>query len=391
MAATKKRAVARLGPAEQWAIALAAPLYVQNHFALDRLGGGSPGQGVAYARSMLRDLTDVDDRRGALALLPQYLDDRGARGAYARRRAWLASLPPESKATGFLFLEGSEHVTTCFVRDHAGQPEELDLTAWDVARLGLYTGLAYRAGYLAEHEAWGILHRAALLARSVYRSWADYASAYLYGRWSSYGSIDASMTELEATVRKLQGGKGPWTMLDWALDLSSLAARTEDPGDPGGPLRALPLRVTAECSACLLSTVLPSPTGSGVRCQACGAPIDREAAEAWALAVPQATPSDDEEDEDGEDGEDEEVEPGQTPDPITDSPLLSCGCGRRIDDAVVRTASGGKITCACGRETSVAPAPELLRSLDFRVRYVVGAPLRVGEPRGVLTLLLSER
>lgn len=286
--------------------------------------------------------------------------------------------------------------------DHRGRDEETTVAAWDTARVVHYAGLALHAGFLAEHEAWGYVARAAALARQRVGSWEEYGRSFLYGRWFWAGSVNADLTEYEKVIADLLADDAsPWRTLPWDTELAPLATRTADPGDPGGPLRSLSLRVGLDCPACFSATVLR--TVDDRRCSTCGAEIEASAREAWTTAVGFG---DDVEEPEGLHRKADTRGPRPTRDELEVGTNLGdvvirvsyrggaprCACGHAIDDAAVRdAASRGAFGCACGRNVPVTPAPALLRACDPRARYVVGGPLRLGEPGGLLTLLFSER
>jgi hypothetical protein len=394
--------------AERWGIALAAPIYVRQSFPLDVLGGGPPPTrgGSSQARDLLRDLSSITNRAEALNAIDGALGAAGLLAIYEKKAAWLKTVPPEVRAMSFLVLDNPEHLGRAFVRDHVGREEECNVVAWDVARAVHYAGLAYRGGYLAAHETWAFVVRAAEIAKASYDSWKSYGRGFVYGRWFWVGHFDVNTRAAQKVVVDLTADeKGPWKTLQWELDLSSLATLAADPGDPGGPLRSLGLRVALDCPECLMATLVSLPC-EGARCTACDASI-AEAAEsawatAWAAAASSGEPDDDDDDDDNERGG---VSDGQSRDRlelgtnIDDqiervgyiAELARCICGVTFDGERARAAVGaGKIVCACGRETLVSHAPKAIRSSDVRARYVVGGPLRVGDPEGLITILASE-
>lgn len=391
------------GPAERWAIALAAPISVRQHFPLDLLGGGlaPTGRGDSHARSLLRDLTAIDSRASAIETITQAFGGGGLLAIYAKKKKWLEALPAEAQAMGFVVLDNAEHLGRAFVLDHAGREEETSVVAWDTARAAYYAGLAYRAGYLAEHEAWAFLVRAAELARAAYGSWAEYGRAFVYGRWFWAGHFNADMVTAEKAIADLVSDpSSPWSTLPWDLDLAPLAALSRDPGDPGGPLRAIGVRVSLDCPECVRSILLPSPL-PGVTCRVCRASLDDAAVSAWTTAVMR---HDRESEEDEDSDEEERPIVGQTRDGLALMTNLgddvirvafvaapaTCACGAPIADEAIRAAVGGAVACACGASIPVNVAPAAMRTSLFRARYVLGGPLLVGKPEGLVTILFSE-
>ena len=391
-----------LEAARRWAVALAAPLHQQNQFPLDTLGGWPRrgGLGDPAARELLRELAQIDGRADALEGLPRRLEE-GFGAEYDRARAWRQALPREFQAMGFHALDPVEYRVRLFALDHVGAPEEANPVALDVARLVTFAGLAYRAAYLAEHEAWAQVARAAAMARGAYTSWEAFGRGLAYARWFSAGYVDPNTQAMETCVAALLSDpSSPWSTLPWDLDLSPLDTLASDPGDPGGPLLALGVRLVVDCPECLAPTLLRTASPAAT-CQACCARIDGATAHAWATATRLADQVE------VDQAQDDEEAPVAGPmadgllhlqnlgDNLEDIAYVrappTCECGSVLADAAIRAAMpSGTLRCACGRAIPIALAPAAVRAVDWRARYVVGGPLRVGAPGGLITLLFSE-
>lgn len=396
MATSKKaKAADPLELAKRWAVALAAPIHEANYLPLDTLGG-YPRYGTVGDANALEALTEqggISSSSEARLKLPLYLD-AGIAAAYAKARAWRAGLPREARAMGFFSLDTFELQVRQLVDEGAGAEDPAPSpVAIDLARLVYYVGLASRAALLPEHEAWALVARAADLARRTYGSWADFARGIAYGRWLVAGSTDESVRAEEKRVAQLLARKAsPWNALPWDLDLAPLAALTRPASGGSGPLKAVRVRVVVHCPECLFPCLLR--TTSHARCDECGAAIERASAHAWATAAglgEQRELDPELEDTQGSDvwrlrsqGDDVELIAHAKTGP-------ACACGRPIHDDTIRASiAQGGVPCACGRTTPVVEAPPAIREADWRALYVLGGPLRVGEPDGWITLLFSQ-
>ncbi len=125
--------------------------------------------------------------------LASYLQE-GLRAEYAALTAWRQALPAAARVLGVEGFDQNARLRRFFVLDHGGTADEHDITAWDTARIVHYAGLAWAAGWLAEHEAWQYASQAAQLARAAYASWDAYGRGFVYGRWYWQGYWNADMT-----------------------------------------------------------------------------------------------------------------------------------------------------------------------------------------------------
>jgi hypothetical protein len=142
-----------------------------------------------------------------------------------------------------------------------------------------------------------------------------------------------------------------------------------------------------------------------VTCIACGASIDRAASNLWTGAAALGHPDDEDENEEDEDEDQDQDAMSQSSDGRSFStnlddnlerfassdavPRCVCGAVIRLDSVRASIARGG-IPCECGRSIPVAEAPISLRACDWRARYILGGPLRVGDPDGLVTILFTE-
>lgn len=375
---------------ERWAAALAAPIRARLSLPLTRLATA----GKTFCKEQLEGVASISDRGDLLAQLPVYLDT-GTRDEYARYQRWHRELPPEVRSTGFFLVDQLERLKRVFVHDHIGRPEEVSVAAWDVGRAVHYVALGWGAGYLDESEVWQAVAKAARIAVDAYDSWEAYGRGFRYGRWFWAGYWADGMAETEAAIAQLLGHGGAWHDLPWPGDLAAIEARGAQPSVAKAPTAWAwkAVRMFVDCPGCL-TPVLVREVGDAVTCDACGERSEVAAKDAWTHG---AAP-DDEDDDDEED--DDAPEPGAVAlstnlddhiqRALTATPdHAACACGAAITPAHV-TAADGAHRCACGRATPVVAAPAWLRAIDANVRFVVGGPLALGRPDGMLYLLRAQ-
>lgn len=418
--------------ARRWLSALAAPIRVRTGGRLDDLTGGlAPGERHArrYARSQLRDIASIDSRDDVRTQLASYLQE-GLRAEYAALTAWRQALPAAARVLGVEGFDQNARLRRFFVLDHGGTADEHDITAWDTARIVHYAGLAWAAGWLAEHEAWQYASQAAQLARAAYASWDAYGRGFVYGRWYWQGYWNADMTTAAEGVARITGdADGPWT-LPWTLALDELADLTAWTPPAVEPMIGTALRPMVDCPACM-APILVRAVGDAVCCDACGEASEQAMHLAWMSIVPD---DDDLEDDDGfddedcdgpshghgdDDGDDDDDNDDDNDDDDRDddrevprAPAApdaetfvnlddcivtaqrrdrvrpTCRCGAPISDEQIAAATGAH-RCACGSLTAVTAAPAWLTAKAVRARYVVGGPLALGRPDEFLYLLMS--
>jgi hypothetical protein len=392
---------------ERWAVALAAPIRRRLGLPLLGLAGGrapSGRHGDRFCKQQLGDVASIRSRADLLAQLPVYLE-RGSREEYARYRRWHQQLPPEARSTGFFLLDQTERLKRVFVHDHIDRPEETSVAAWDVGRLVHYVGLGWGAGYLSEAEAWQAIGRAARIALDAYDSWPAYGRGFVYGRWFWAGYWADGMKETAEAIDELLAPGGGWHDLPWPVDVGALERVEEAPtlvaSTSSWSWRAV--RIFVDCPACALP-ILVRELGTDILCDGCGYFSELAARVGWLhAAAPDDEDDDDDEDEYEDDEEDADDEAPADPAALTlftnlddriqralkaTPPHARCaGCGAAIEAEAVRA---GDHRCGCGRVTPVVTAPTWLRAIDGRLRYVVGGPLTLGRPDGVLYLLAEE-
>lgn len=333
-----------------------------------------------------------------LEQMPMYVDGIG-RSEYAKARKWHESLPKEAESAGFYLLDQTERFKRVFLHDHAGRPEETSVAAWDCARLVHYAGLAYGAGYLAEHEAWNYMLIAARMALSEYSSWEEYARGYVYGRWFWLGYWDDGMKETEKVVKALLEEPTGFRDFPWPSNLSTLeklaahipATTTEN---VEVALEGVAFRMFVDCPACLHPILVREPSEE-VRCDACDNVSKSAALAIWKHAVEDEEEDDSEEGEDDDDDDDDE----NGDDVYTNlADQIERFLKRPAASAPVCTAcqkqlplQPGVQRCACGRSTSVLAAPDWLRQINPRLRFIIGGPLAVGRPQDFFQVLLEKK
>ncbi|MCE9577618.1 MAG: DUF1266 domain-containing protein [Deltaproteobacteria bacterium] len=413
--------------ARRWLGALAAPIRVRTGGRLDDLAGGlMPGSRDArrYARSQLEGLASIGSREDVLAQLASYLGE-GLRAEYAALTAWRQALPAAARVLGVEGLDHTARMRRFFVLDHGGAADECDITAWDTARIVHYAGLAWAAGWLAEHEAVHYAGLAARLARAAYASWDAYGRGFVFGRWYWQGYWNDDMTTAAQGIARITAdADGPWA-LPWSLDLGELAALTATAPTAIPAMVGTAVRPAVDCPACL-APILVRAIGDAVRCDTCGEASEAAMRLAWGSVVPDdddlddddgfddedcGGPShdhddDDDDDDDDHDGDDDDgrASPRAT---ATDAETFVnlddcivtaqrrdrvrplCRCGQAIGDDEIVAAAGGAHRCACGIATAVTAVPAWLTEKAVRARFVVGGPLVLGRPDDFLYLMMS--
>jgi hypothetical protein len=347
------------------AILLAAPIRTRLGKPLDALAPGDK----KFCREQLAGVASIRDRAELLKQLPQYLEDLSQK-AYDGYRRWHAELPPEAKLAGFYLLDQNERLKRVFVHDHAGRPEEVALVGWDVARVVHYATLVVGAGFLAEHEAWAVLAKAARLARAAYRSWSEYAAGVLYGRWFWVGYWEDGMVQTQKAIDTLSAGA--WKEAAWEWDLAEIDAAAVGaapvPTSVDETLIAIAVRMFVDCPACM-SPVLVKEVGEELVCESCGTRSKEAERDAWGMGLG-TLPDEDEDDEDEDDEEDEEK--------------LEEELSTNLDDRIQRVVYRQNAPIPDGPRL---PATEWMKEKQPRVRFVVGGPINL--TGGFLTIVFG--
>jgi hypothetical protein len=356
-------------------------------------------KGDRWCREQLSGIAGIGSRDELLENLERDLS-RGIRAVYQQYLDWHRDLPPEAASVGYYLLDQGERLRRVFVHDHHGRPEETDLAAWDVARAVHYAGLGWAARYVTEAEAWAVIARAARIAAGAYDSWEAFGRGFVYGRWFWVGFWDEQMVATAAAVAALTAPGGGWHDLRWRFDVDGLGAT----GAAEAPVELAPARSTwlavrmfVDCPACQLP-VLVRDAGDALRCDGCGVASEAAHRDAWKHG---ASPPDDDEEEEEEEEEDEDD--GLRRDAVglctnlddriqraIRTAVHHAACDRCAAPITAEAARAGAVRCGCGATTPVVAAPAWLRAIDPQLRFVVGGPLALGRPDGVLYLLRDE-
>lgn len=344
------------------AIELAAPIRRRLGLTCETLAPGVR----SWCKRQMRDVASISSAEELREQLPKYLAGIGVE-TYAKYVAWHAALPPEAKRAGFYLLDERERLNRVFIHDHHGRPEETSVAAWDVARAVHYATLGFGAGYLAEHEAWQAIDAAAKMAQAAYRSWAEYAAGFLYGRWFWVGYWDDGMKETGKAIDGLLDGD--WQAMPWSFELGELVKEQPAPA-VAESLTAIGVRMFVDCPACL-SPILVRTLGETIACESCGARSTEAATDAWKHGLGVIGDPDEDEDEEEEDEEeDDDTE----------------GLSTNLDDRIQRVAYRRLETFA---QDDVIAAPAWLKAISPRIRYVARGSIALGRPDAYLTLVFA--
>lgn len=137
----------------------------------------------------------------------------------AERRAYVDSLPADSDRYRFVYT----------VNQYMDRLPPAGIAAWDLGQLAFHIRCARLAGHIGENEENAYLLHNAVRVRFSYRSWPDYAVAYMAGK--QYGEEDLSEERselnLEQLRRLLTGKNSPWRELEWDIVLPEPPALPE--------------------------------------------------------------------------------------------------------------------------------------------------------------------
>ncbi|WP_235945868.1 DUF1266 domain-containing protein [Saccharibacillus alkalitolerans] len=95
------------------------------------------------------------------------------------------------------------------------------IAAWDLGQLAFYLRCARLEEYIGEEEEEICLLHTAVRARFSYRSWPDYAIAYMAGRQFAARDLSEEGSKIDAETLRvpLIGESSPWRELEWEIDL----------------------------------------------------------------------------------------------------------------------------------------------------------------------------
>lgn len=203
-----------------WATALGAPLLTQN--------GVQPPYTPAACRAanfdsagILEDLWGVTDTEGVRHLAERMWAGMHNPG-FQDMRLKLSGMKLAQRATYVESLRETERYAGWYtVNLYMDRLPPAGIAAWDLGRLAFYLRCARLEGYIREEEEEICLLHTAVRIRFAYRSWPDYAIAYMAGRQYWAGDLSAEGSEINAAILRgpLAGEATPWRELEWEIDL----------------------------------------------------------------------------------------------------------------------------------------------------------------------------
>ncbi|GEM_PF-3716967 len=203
-----------------WAVALGAPLLSQN-------GVQSPYTPAACRAAdfdpayMLRKLWNITDAQGIRELARQMWDGMH-NPSFQQDRLMLAGMTLDQRQDYVQSCRGKERYEQLYlVNLYMDRLPAAGIAAWDLGRLVFYVRCARLANYIHEEEEEALLLHTAIRARLSYRSWPEYAVAYMAGRqfWAGDLSEEGAELNYEILRRLLTEEQALWRELEWDMDL----------------------------------------------------------------------------------------------------------------------------------------------------------------------------
>jgi hypothetical protein len=210
-------------PAKRFALAVGAINGEQLTANVDSLETGVERQRLVQGLSESWDITSSETARSTL----DWLLAEGHRGYFADVVA-IARGPKNTWNLAAQRFEEPDRVLE-YVEHWAESEQELraagmltseqdiarGISSWDFGRAINVARMAFDAGYLSRDEAWGVIERAAALAKPLFSSWDELGRSYILGRamWSGSGMTLDGLIEI---TKKLSiDAESPWTELRW--------------------------------------------------------------------------------------------------------------------------------------------------------------------------------
>ncbi|OWA37230.1 hypothetical protein B9G55_03940 [Saccharibacillus sp. O16] len=203
-----------------WAAALGAPLLSQN--------GVQPPYTTASCRAanfdsafILHALWNVTDAEGVYELAQRMWSGMHNPSFQEIRLALAGMTLDQRKKYVQSYREHERYEELYTVNLYMDRLPPAGIAAWDLGRLVFYLRCAGLEGYISEQEEAALLLHTAVRARYAYRSWTDYAVAYMAGRqfWAQDLSEEASEINYGILCSLLTGEQTPWRELEWDIDL----------------------------------------------------------------------------------------------------------------------------------------------------------------------------
>lgn len=216
---------------EQYRKVLLGAIYSEQQLAY--INSLETGMAKEKIQTMLRDWWGISNHSDAVETL-NYLDAKGFR--YYFPLVYKAYLASDQQSKKQLLIEAFGHdeedlekafsqlVNLQETNDRLKKNniistdadiERLGNTGWDVGRLVFVARLCFDAGYINANEAWDYIDKAAVLAKSNFSNWNDYAKSYVLGRgmWGGKNSQNEGIASIADTL--MTDPKSPWLEIKW--------------------------------------------------------------------------------------------------------------------------------------------------------------------------------
>ncbi|WP_037289054.1 DUF1266 domain-containing protein [Saccharibacillus sacchari] len=203
-----------------WATALGAPLLTQN--------GVQPPYTPAACRNanfnssgILEDLWGITDAEGMRHLAERMWAGMHNPGFQDMRVKLSGMTLAQRKAYVESRREMERYAELYTVHLYMDRLPPAGIAAWDLGRLAFYLRCARLEGYIGEEEEEICLLHTAVRARYSYRSWPDYAVAYMAGRQFWAGDLSEELSEINVGILRgpLADESTPWRELEWEIEL----------------------------------------------------------------------------------------------------------------------------------------------------------------------------
>lgn len=213
-----------LSQAKLWALALSAPLALENGELHTMLSGQPVTPSVRdLKRNTLAAGWGVYDRSDLLAQLDQ-LANHGHSAAFSELAKELSDpdLATAAYKRALHAFDAQALHRVELVKTYNETFAERALAAWDYSRYVSLARWGYASGYLNEQETWALILQAARHVQEQFSSWAEFAENYYAGfRFFSLRTwLEDNGLRYLYVQQLLHDEDSPWVRLPWDLDLS---------------------------------------------------------------------------------------------------------------------------------------------------------------------------
>ncbi len=214
----KDKPATPLSPAHAWALATTA-LYAQTNSSNPYLLGGGDRDTEKEARENLKEQWEVTDKATLLKEI-RAMSDTGSRWDDRANGAKLAALSDAD----FAKLVASTPlmaVETTVIRSSYLKWKDRSGLAGDLCRATNMINWGYRAQYINEKEAWGLLMPIARQLQGGFKSWREMSDNFLDAREIWTGERDPRFEACAHLLLDPKEPNSPWNQIPWTTDLSA--------------------------------------------------------------------------------------------------------------------------------------------------------------------------